>query len=73
MDGSIVNSRSWQNILHITGVIYSSLTISGAVLIGSQNYTVGLTMMIIGAIAVRITSEVEFRKQCQLFSENKHK
>ncbi len=66
-------SRGWQNIIHILGLTYSILTISGAVLIGSQNYMVGIVLMIIGAIATRMTSEVEFRKQQSLFDEKINK
>jgi len=64
-------SRGWQNILHITGTLYSVMTIGGAVLIGSQNYAIGVTMMFIGALATRITSEIDYRKWTQLFKEQK--
>lgn len=62
-------SRNYQNILHISGALYSFLMIFGAVLIGKNNYIIGILLMIIGAVMTRITSEIEFRKQTQLFKE----
>ncbi len=61
-------SRNYQNILHISGTLYSFLTIFGAVLIGKGN-NLGIIIMIIGAAMTRITSEIEYRKQEQLFKE----
>ncbi len=62
-------SRTYQNILHISGVLYSFLTIFGAILVGKNEYISGTILMIIGAAMTRITSEVEFRKQTQLLKE----
>ena len=62
-------SRKYQNILHISGSIYSFLMIFGAVLIGKNNYITGILLMIIGAAMTRVTSEIEFRKQTELFKE----
>lgn len=62
-------SRSYQNILHISGVLYSFLTILGAILIGKNEYISGTILMIIGAAMTRMTSEIEFRKQTQLLKE----
>ena len=62
-------SRKYQNILHISGSLYSILTILGALLIGKENYTLGLFLMAAGAIFIRITSEIEYQKQTQLFRE----
>ncbi len=61
-------SRNYQNILHISGGIYSFFTILGAVLIGKDNI-LGVPLMIIGAVMTRITSEIEYRKQEQLLNE----
>jgi len=66
-------SRKYQNILHISGGLYSFLTIFGAVLIGKDNYLIGIILMTIGATMTRITSEIEFRKQTQLFKEFREK
>lgn len=66
------DSRKYQNILHISGSLYSFLTILGAVLIGKNNVIIGIVIMIIGAIMTRITSEIEYRKQTQLFKEFKN-
>lgn len=64
-------SRGWQNILHICGIINSVLTVIGAVLIGSQKYSIGIIMMIIAAIVLRITSEVDYKKWRELIKEQK--
>ena len=66
-------SRKYQNILHISGALYSFLMIFGAVLIGKNNYIIGILLMIIGAAMTRITSEIEFRKQTELFKEFREK
>ena len=63
-------SRRYQNILHISGTLYSFLTILGAVLIGGkENISLGITLMLTGAAMTRVTSEIEYRKQEQLFRE----
>lgn len=62
-------SRGWQNILHICGIINSVLTVVGAVLIGGQNYSIGIIMMVIAAAVLRVTSEVDYRKWQQLIKE----
>jgi len=63
-------SRKYQNILHVSGGLYSFLTILGAVLIGGrENIVLGIILMASGAAMTRVTSEIEFRKQTQLFRE----
>lgn len=64
-------SRGWQNIIHVCGVINSVLTVFGAVLIGSQNYGVGVAMMVVGAVVLRITSEVDYHKWRELIKEQR--
>lgn len=66
-------SRKYQSYLHISGILYSFLTIFGAILVGKNNYTIGITIMVIGAILARISSELEYRKQSQLFKEFREK
>ena len=63
-------SRRYQNVLHISGTLYSFLTILGAVLIGGkENISLGIVLMVTGAAMTRVTSEIEYRKQEQLFRE----
>ncbi len=63
-------SRRYQNVLHISGTLYSFLTILGAVLIGGkENIGLGIILMATGAAMTRVTSEIEYRKQEQLFKE----
>lgn len=62
-------SRKYQNMLHTSGSIYALLTIIGAVLIGKDHTLIGIILMITGAAMTRVTSEIEYRKQIQLFKE----
>jgi hypothetical protein len=63
-----MNSRNYQNTLHLVGATSSLLTIFGAVLVGAGSYY-GVILMLMGAIFTRLTSEIEFRKQTLIVGE----
>lgn len=62
-------SRKYQNIIHIMGTIHSFLMIFGAVIVGSGNIVSGGMIMVTGSVVMRISAELEYRKQTQLFKE----
>ena len=63
-----MDSRKYQNILHVVGAAGSLLTIFGAVLVGAGTWY-GVILMLIGALFTRLTSEIEFRKQTLIVGE----
>lgn len=64
-----MHSRSYQNILHIVGILASITIISGAVLVGKGDTIYGIFIMIIGALFQRVSSEIEFQKMGALIEE----
>lgn len=65
-----MNSRNYQNILHGVGAMSSVLIIYGAMVVGSGN-PFGVLIMFAGAIFIRISSEIEFRKISALIEEKR--
>ena len=63
-----MDSRQYQNILHLVGATSSFLTIFGVFVMGAGNMW-GVVLMIIGAIFTRISSEIEFRKMREIVRE----
>lgn len=64
-----MDSRGYQNSLHVIGATSSLLTILGAVVVGSGNLW-GVVLMFVGAIFTRMSSEIEFRKMKMIIKEN---
>ena len=62
------NSRGYQNWLHVVGATSSVLILYGAIIVGSGN-SLGVIIMIAGAVFQRISSEIEFRKIKKLIEE----
>ena len=62
------NSRGYQNWLHVVGATSSVLMLYGAIIVGSGN-SLGVIIMIAGAVFQRISSEIEFRKIKKLIEE----
>lgn len=67
-----MNSRLLQNILHIVGIVSSSLTVIGAVYVGKGSYW-GIILMVFSALVLRISSEIEYMKVSSLMSEKLNK
>lgn len=65
---NMCNSRGYQNWLHAVGATSSVLMLYGAVIVGSGN-SLGIIIMVVGAIFQRISSEIEFRKISRLIEE----
>ena len=66
-----MNSREYQNLLHIVGTLHSVLLILGAVIVGSGDFIFGIILMLAGATFARMSSEIEFRKMGMLIEEKK--
>jgi len=63
-----MDARKYQNLLHTVGICASVLMIYGAVSVGRGD-SMGIILMIIGAIFQRISSEIEFHKMSELITE----
>lgn len=63
-----MDSRQYQNVLHLVGATSSFLTILGVFVVGSGNMW-GIVVMLAGACFTRISSEIEFRKMREIVRE----
>jgi len=66
-----MNSREYQNLLHVVGTLHSVLLILGAVIVGSGNFVFGIILMLAGATFARMSSEIDFQKINMIIKENK--
>lgn len=63
-----MDSRAYQNILHVVGTTSSVITILGVIKVSEGNFW-GIVLMFIGAAFTRISSEIEFQKIRKIIKE----
>lgn len=65
------NSRSWQNIQHVTGGIYSIVLILTGVMAGKSEYWWTMFFGLVTFTLARISSEVDYQKMKSIIKERK--